>query len=145
MCADLTDAIRQNESSLAHAVRHALSERHIDVGTSAIADFCPTSASLADGERNERHHLVVVNCEGQAFVGRMHRNAETARFDQWREVPAAPIANRDSIIRRINENRRARRAWNDGVEPSITDPADVIYNSLIEVAVELLESETGDR
>ena len=143
-CADLTRLIRQDDSPRVLAVRHALSERQIDAGTSAVADFCPASAPLEDGERYERHHLVIVNCQRQAFVGMLHRTSESAYFDQWRAVPAAPIVDRDSIIRSINENRRARRAWNDGIDPSITDPEDVIYNSLIEAALIVLDGATGD-
>jgi hypothetical protein len=139
MCATLTEFVRHDQSDLATALRKALSERHIDAESSVVADFCPESASLADGAPFERHHLVVVDRHRHAFVGMLHRTATSAYFDQWRVVPSTPIVERESMIRRLNENRRARRDWNAGIDPSITDPKDVIYNELIGAALAVLE------
>src|SRR5690349_5797884 len=108
MSATLTEFVRHDQSDLATAVRKALSEQHIDAESSVIADFCPESASLADGAPFERHHLVVVDRHRHAFVGMLHRTANSAHFDQWRVVPSDPIDGRDATIRALNENRRAR-------------------------------------
>lgn len=138
-CASLTRFVRHDDSELARVVRDALAERRVDAGTSAVADFCPESASLDDGAPAERHHLVIVTVERQAFVGLLERSRTSAEFIAWRNVPSASIPNRDDIIRRINTNRRGQSAWNTGIDPWIRDPKDVIYNELIEAARTLLD------
>jgi hypothetical protein len=102
MCRSLTTYVQHDRSDLAKAVRQALAERHLNAETSAVADFCPESASLAAGESVELHHLVIVDHEAHAFVGMLHRTATSAHFGQWRDVPSTPIAERNAIVRRIN-------------------------------------------
>ena len=143
MCRDLTAYVQHDQSDLAKAVRQALAERNVNAETTVVADFCPESASLAEGAPFERHHLVIVDQEAHAFVGMLVRTATSAHFDQWRDVPSTPIAERNAIIRSINENRRQQRDWNTGIDPSITDPKDVIYNDLIEVALVILDGSSG--
>jgi hypothetical protein len=116
-----------------------LAERDVNAQTSAVADFCPESAPLAEGVSFERHHLVIVDDRGHAFVGMLHRTTTSAHFDQWRNMPSTPVAERDAILRAINENRRQQHDWDTGIDPSITDPKDVIYNRLIEAAVAILD------
>jgi hypothetical protein len=143
MCRSLTAYVQHDRSDLARAVRQALAERHVNAETSAVADFCPESASLAAGESVELHHLVIVDNEAHAFVGMLHRTATSAHFGQWRDVPSTPIAERNATVRRINDNLRHRRDWNTDIDPSITDPKDVIYNELIEAALVILDGSSG--
>lgn len=138
-CASLTRFVRDDDSELARAVRDALAARCVVAATSAVADFCPESLSLDEGASAERHHLVIVTVERQAFVGMLERSRTSAEFVAWRNVPSTPIVNRGDIIRRISANRRERSAWNTGIDPWVGDPKDVIYNELIEAACTLLD------
>jgi hypothetical protein len=137
--ARLTEQVRQGRSDLDRAVQSAISERSIDLQTAAIADLCPTGASLADGADLEPHHLVIVEPGPRAYVAHLLRTATAAWFDRWHEVPAARIADREALVLRFLDNGRHKRPWNDGIDPRYGDPQDFIYNHLVEAAVAYLD------
>jgi hypothetical protein len=135
----LTEVLRHDNGALAIGVRDALRGRSVDPDSSVVADFCPESASLENGADVERHLVVIVDAERAAFIGMFERSATTARFVTWRKVPSSPIADRDEIIALMSKNRRNGLSWDTGIDPSISDPREVLYNRLIETALIVLD------
>lgn len=136
----MTERLRCGTGRAYESLREALVQLGVDPATSALVDFCQESAPMEEAG-SEAHHVVVVTAADKAFVGWLRIDPVGCRFDRWFEVPTRLIANRDELVRRLSENRRAKRAWNDGIPSWVCRPQDILYNGLIQEGRDLLKRE----
>ena len=113
----MTERLRWGNGRAHESLREALAELDVDPATSALVDFCPESAPMEE--------VGPVSC----------------KFDWWHEVPTRVTANRDELVRGLNENRRAKRPWNEGIPSWVCRPQDILYNGLIQEGRDFLKRE----
>jgi hypothetical protein len=132
-----TERVRAEATDLDASIARALRGRGIDPATTVVADVTPMSRFLASGAESERHHVIVVTGDRQAFVTHHERTVDDETFLHWQEVVTAPIPDLDELLAELRT-----RLYRPPVRPdSDLTVEDVIYHRSVLAGLAVLDEE----